>query len=136
MQNLEIIMINNDLTKPKMCKDKQLAKVNATDARRRWQENLPVTLKQMALSLEVGYDQVRGWSREDEFPFDGLVFRQSFERWWAGRFRQVRKVHQRNSEHPQPLVADIPGELVPMNGSSAALPPKAERLAVLAGLRR
>jgi len=49
-----------------MSRDKQLANVNATDARRRWQENLPVTLKQMALALEVGYDQVRGWSRRTD----------------------------------------------------------------------
>ena len=113
--------------------NKQLSNIDAKEARRRWEANLPVNLKQMVSAMEISYDSARRWGKEPGFPYDGLIFRKSFERWWDARFRQ--KSRQRNLKHPQPSTAEKPEELIPLSGSSCALPPRAARIAKLAGFQ-
>lgn len=114
--------------------NRQLATVQCEEAKRRWRENLPMTLKQLAVALEVGYDVPRKWSRMDGFPFaDGLVFPRLFEAWNRSRFapparKSPKKAPAAVPEDRRPTAADKPGESASRRDSRAALPPRAARL--------
>ncbi len=55
--------------------DKQLADVDVCDAKRRWKAQLPCTLKQTAVALEVSYSVARNWAKMAQFPMlKGFVF--------------------------------------------------------------
>lgn len=116
--------------------DKQLSTVDKAAAKMRWQENLPCTLKQMAVALDVGYDEVRrGWAKEAGFPIIGrCVFRQQFEAWLTRRSRlAMRKAEAAHADLPRQGV-DKSGEPSCSHGLPSALPAPAARVLARAGL--
>lgn len=117
-----------------MRKDRQLAVIDVQNAKRKLSENLPLTLKELAIALEVGYDTALAWRRQPGFPYDfGKVFPSDFEHW-----RRQRLGIPCQYTHPNPQNTDIEArEISPMTyGLPAGLPQKAARLAARAGLCR
>ena len=62
--------------------EKQLASVNATEARRKWADNEAVSLREFAVANGIGYTLARTISQKPGFPFFGvLVYREDFTLW-------------------------------------------------------
>jgi hypothetical protein len=65
--------------------DKQLAKCRRTkdEIQLRMAANLPVTVKELAIALEVSYHTMRNDSKEEGFPFwrNQLIFPNDFQLW-------------------------------------------------------
>jgi hypothetical protein len=109
--------------------DKQLAGVHIGNAKRKWREGLPVTLKEMAVALELGYSTVRQYGRIPGFPMlKGNVFPRLFDLWLEECFRA------QSSGAPPALEDD--GEMVPRKNSTVRLPMQAQRLLADAGIRK
>ena len=117
---------------PKGAGNKQLASVDAQEAKRKWREDLPVSLKEMVVALEVGYDVVLGWRRQSGFPYAlGKVFPSDFGRWRRGC---LGIPDQHIAERPQYSVSDKCDGSSLTHDLPAALPRNAECLAARAGL--
>jgi len=124
-------------TRSRISRDRQLAGVDAREAKRRWEKNLPVTLKQMAAALELGYTVVRGWARMPGFPMlKGLLFPRMFERWLESSFSQNSGTAPALPAHRPLQAVDKTSESSCSHGSRGALPKLAARIYELAGLRR
>lgn len=111
--------------------DKQLDGVAPAVAKRKWREGLPVTLKEMAVALELGYSTVRHYSKMPGFPMlKGFVHPTHFDRWLE------RSFHDQSSGAVMPAVAD---NLPLMNTISpqkfATLPIRAQKLMKDAGIQ-
>jgi len=50
-------------------RDKQLEGISEKEAKRRWREDLPVSLKEMAVALELGYSTVRSYCKMPGLSF-------------------------------------------------------------------
>ena len=117
-----------------MPRDKQLAVIDVQNAKRKLSENLPLSLKELACALEIGYDTVLAWRRQPGFPYDfGKIFPSNFEHW-----RRQRLGIPSQHINPNPQKTDVEArESSPMtHGLPVGLPQKAARLAARAGLRR
>ena len=67
--------------------DRQLQNINTQESIQKWKDGLPVSLKEMAVALDVGYETVRAWRRMPGFPYgEGVVFPSDFAEWRRGRF--------------------------------------------------
>jgi len=111
--------------------NKQLSTVDATDAKRRWRENLPVSIKQMAVAIEIKYGVARKWAKDPAFPLmDGFVFPRLFEEWSRQRFKRPahRKARVDALEDRQRSSAGKSDESPQMRDLPAALPLRAARL--------
>ena len=115
-----------------------LAHINEKEARRKWREGQPCTLKELAVALGVSYDTVRMLARLDGFPVMGRrVYRQDFEDWRRVRLQlPARESDRHTPERPPHQDADKCGESSPTHDLLTALPPKAERLFSRGGTRR
>ena len=114
--------------------NKQLAAIDEQEAKRKWREDLPVSLKEMAVALEVGYDVVLGWRRQQGFPFAlGKVFPSDFGHWRRGCLG-IPDPHI--PERLQHSGVDKPDGSSLTHDLPASLPRKAARLAARAGLCR
>ena len=115
-----------------MTRDKQLAVIDVQNAKRKLSENLPLSLKELACALEIGYDTVLAWRRQPGFPYDfGKIFPSDYEHWRKERLgiESVRAV-------ARPQHADADNHCVPSvpRALSATLPRKAALLIARAGL--
>ena len=104
--------------------DKQLSAVDAEDAAKRYAANRPVTLKQLAVALGIGYDQVRGWADLDGFPYSNrLIFPEDFKLWRQRRFglsgRGAAKSSSSREDRPR-STADKSDAPAPTRGSRGA----------------
>lgn len=116
--------------------NKQLECVDVENAKRRWREDLPLNLKEMAAALETSYDAILAWRRQPGFPIDcGKVFRSDFDQWRRARLG-LEKPYPNTGAHPPHLAADKSHESALRRGSRAALPQKAALLAERAGLHK
>ena len=116
--------------------NKQLECIDAESAKRRWREDLPLNLKEMAAALETSYDAIQAWRRQPGFPIDcGKIFRSDFELWRRARLG-LEKPYPNTGAHPPHSDADISRGSASTHGSPTALPRRAALLAERAGLRR
>lgn len=110
--------------------DKQLAGVNLREAKRKWKAGLPVTLKQMAVALELGYSTVRQYAKMSGFPMlKGVVFPRQFDRWIGECFKS-----QSAGATEKPVCTG--GEMVRGRESAPQLPIRAQKLRSDAGLTK
>lgn len=76
-----------------------LSEDESAAARARWEAGQPVTLRQFAAALGLGYWAAWKLTQEPGFPkVSRLIFRDDFERWKRAKVRQ----------HPRPAVAVAP----------------------------
>lgn len=110
--------------------DRQLAGISKRIAKRKWREGLPVSLKEMAVALELGYSTVRSYSKMSGFPMlKGFVHPSHFDRWLADSFRD-----QSSGATPKPSQESPPPRSIPPRNDSL-LPLQAQRLLRDAGVR-
>jgi hypothetical protein len=110
--------------------DKQLAGVAPAVAKRKWREGLPVSLKQMAVALEVGYSAVRSYSKMPGFPMlKGFVHPRHFDRWLDECFRA------QSAGAAPPPIAESPLPRHIAQSQSSTLPLQAQKLLKDAGVR-
>lgn len=117
--------------------DKQLAGIDVAEAKRKWQEGLPVTLKQMAVALELGYSTVRQYSKMHGFPMmKGSVFPRYFDSWLKECFQAQSLGSPMLSEEESAKEAlSVVGSVLGKN-SISHLPLQAQRLLEVAGVRK
>ena len=109
-----------------MCRNKQLATVDVSEAKRKWSEGLPVRLKEMAVALEISYEAVISLKGLPGFPIQGgIVFPEDYRLWRQQRFG-ILSSH--TDERPQHLNVGKHDESSLMHDSPSALPLRAVRL--------
>ncbi len=117
--------------------DKQLERVDAPRAAERYRQNLPVSLKQLALALGVGYEQVRLWKRQPGFPYaNRLILPEDFRLWRQRRFgltgaRKTAAAVGGVAAAPEVGAGSHDARAL-VQGANATLPPHAARLVALA----
>jgi hypothetical protein len=111
--------------------DRQLGGVSQEVAKRKWHEDLPVNLKQMAVALEVGYSTVRHYSRMPGFPMlKGLVYPTHFNRWLEKCFSD----QSAGAILPE-AAEELPAPKMAQPQKSTSLPVKAQKLMRDAGFQ-
>lgn len=114
--------------------DKQLAGINVAEAKRKWREGLPVSLKQMAVALEMGYSTVRQYSKMPGFPMlKGFVHPKHFDHWLKECFQEQSSGASTMQEGG--FGAQIEGGTKAVTGTGR-LPIQAQRLLEVAGIRK
>ena len=107
--------------------DAQLNTINAKTARQKWKDGRPVSLKEMAVALSVGYETVRTWKKMVGFPFaQRVIFPADFVEWRRARFGLKDQSHK--AERPQPESAGKSCEPSNSHDSPTSLPLRAARL--------
>lgn len=69
--------------------NQQLSKINRADTQRKYRDNIPMSLKELSIALELGYDSVRGWKAQGLPMFAGKVFPLDFAAWRQQRIEQA-----------------------------------------------
>lgn len=116
--------------------NKQLESIDAATAKRKWAEDLPLNMKEMAAALETSYDAIQAWRRQAGFPMDGgKIFRSDFELWRRAKLG-LETPRPNTDARPPHSDADKFGESASRRGSRAAWPQKAALLAERGGLHK
>jgi hypothetical protein len=117
--------------------DKQLAGIDIVEAKRKWREGLPVTLKEMSVALELGYSTVRQYGKMRGFPMlKGCVFPRIFDSWLKECFRSQSSGASAIPEGSMATEMTRGVRSALGNNSATRLPIQAQRLLEVAGIRK
>ena len=82
-----MLMVKKSSGLPQTPMGKRLPTKSGATARARFRAGLPVTLKQLAVALDVGYGTALAWARTEGFPYlRPYIFPEDFKLWRQRRF--------------------------------------------------